>query len=177
MISYSWTAIAGCALAVAGLVAPAHAAEDAPVCTGPVALSAALAPWAQPVARAAAGSAAGLAKAGLVVGQALNVTLLATPDVTYPLRPEKPGGSVSYGGLLRLVVTERGAYRVALGSPAWIDLVDAAGAAMVSTGHGRGPACTGVHKMVDFTLAPGAYTLQISANGAPQTEVLVVRQP
>jgi hypothetical protein len=56
-------------------------------------------------------------------GRAARLTLLQTPEVRYPLRPEKPGGSVSYGGLIQIDVPEAGAYRLALDSAAWIDLV------------------------------------------------------
>jgi hypothetical protein len=102
--------------------------------------------------------------------------LLRTPDVRYPLRPEKPGGSVSYGGLVQIDVREAGAYRVVLDSAAWIDLVRDE-QAVKSTAHGHGPHCTGIRKMVDYPLTPGRYTLQISANGQPQMTVLVARVP
>lgn len=175
MISKAWSIFT----AIGALAAPNWAcAADAPqACQAQAALPAELATWAAPVAREAAGEAAVLTQAALVIGQAANVTLLQTPTVTYPLRPEKPGGSVSYGGLLQVVVATRGTYRVALGSAAWIDLVTAGGAAVDSVAHGHGPACSGIHKMVDFVLEPGAYTLQISANGSPMSEVLVIRQP
>jgi len=112
----------------------------------------------------------------LAVGQAADVTLLPTPKVRYPLRPEKPGGSVSYGGLIGVDVKDAGTYRVALSSGAWIDLIRD-GKAVISVAHGHGPACTGVRKMVDFPLTPGRYTLQLGANGEAQMKVLVVRLP
>jgi hypothetical protein len=146
-------------------------------CTAPGVLPPAYAAWATPAQRDAAADLAGLAAVSVPVGQAVHLTLRQTPAVTYPLRPEKPGGSVSYGGLLRVVVAQHGTYRVALGSPAWIDLVAANGAAVDSVAHGRGPECTGIHKMVDFVLDPGAYTLQVSANGAPDVQVMVIPQP
>ena len=48
--------------------------------------------------------------------QAARLTLLPTPEVRYPLRPEKPGGSVSYGGIVEIDVHEAGTYRLALDS-------------------------------------------------------------
>jgi hypothetical protein len=152
----------------------ALAAEDMPTCTAPGPLPAQWSAWAHPVPRDAS---AGLPAAPLAIGEAVAANLLHTPAVTYPLRPEKPGGSVSYGGLLQVVVTTPGTYRVALGSPAWIDLVTGGGAAIASTAHGHGPACTGIRKIVDFVLDPGTYVLQISANGSAQSEVMVIRQP
>ena len=165
--------------AAAAIAVPrlASAAEVVPACTAPAVLPTELAGWATPVARSAASNVSALPNAALVIGQAASVTLAPTPSVAYPLRPEKPGGSVSFGGMLQVVVTTRGTYRVALGSPAWIDLVTAGGAVVVSTAHRHGPTCTGVRKMVDFVLEPGTYTLQISANSSPDSNVLVVLLP
>lgn len=51
------------------------------------------------------------------------------------------------------------------------------GAAVVSVGHGRGPACSGVRKMVDFALEPGRYVLQIAGNGGQSLPVMIARLP
>lgn len=133
-----------------------------------------LAPWSSPRPLSAGTGARGAP--GLAIGQAASVTLRPTPQVRYALRPEKPGGSVSYGGLIDVQVAETGTYRVALSSGAWIDLVKD-GKSVTSTAHGHGPACSGVRKMVDFPLQPGHYTLQLGANGAPDIKVLVARLP
>lgn len=172
------------ALALALLAGPAEAegggAESermAPAaCVAPVAPTGELAPWAVPGALTAAASEGATARAVLPVGKAVRLALLPTPQVRYALRPEKPGGSVSHGGLVRIAVREAGTYRVALGSAAWIDLVRG-GKAVASTAHGHGPECSGIRKMVDFPLKPGRYTLQIAANGEPSTTVLVARVP
>lgn len=150
--------------------------EAAPTCPAPVAPVGALAPWTSPVAMQAVGDRGRVSRARLVTGQAAHLTLLQTPDVHYPLRPEKPGGSVSYGGLAQIVVQEAGTYRVALGSAAWIDVVTGKNGLKPVT-FGRGPDCTGIRKMVDFVLTPGLYTLQIAANGTPEVTVLVARLP
>jgi len=164
MVSRTWAIVT----VAMGLAAPqlACAADDAPVCTSPGSLPDDMTSWRTPVVRNAAASAADLGKAALPWGQAVKVRLLQTPAVTYPMRPAKPGGSVSYGGLLQLTVKDHGSYRVALDSPAWIDLVSASNAPVDSFGHGHGPACTGVRKMVDFVLEPGVYTLEVSATGS-----------
>ncbi|MDD3798597.1 MAG: homogentisate 1,2-dioxygenase [Novosphingobium sp.] len=164
-------------LAIAALFTftlPAHAQNAAAECTVPVVPEGELAAWAEPSALPAAGNRRGLAAARLPVGQAAQVKLLPTPDVTYPLRPEKPGGSVSYGGLIEFRIAEAGTYRVALGTAAWIDVLFH-GKGLVSKAHGHGPECSGIRKIVDFDLKPGRYTLQISANGEPQTTVLIAR--
>ena len=175
MVSRTWAIVT----VAMGLAAPqlACAADDAPVCTSPGSLPDDMTSWRTPVVRNAAASAADLGKAALPLGQAVKVRLLQTPAVTYPMRPAKPGGSVSYGGLLQLTVKDHGSYRVALDSPAWIDLVSASNAPVDSFGHGHGPACTGVRKMVDFVLEPGVYTLEVSASGCADGEVMVLRLP
>ncbi|MBS0583378.1 MAG: hypothetical protein JSS42_09795 [Proteobacteria bacterium] len=155
----------------------APAAEEMPAakpaCAAEVAPSGALAPWSSPAA-VTAGSEPAKAPP-LTAGKAASVTLLPTPDVHYALRPEKPGGSVSYGGLLGLDVAQAGTYRIALSTAAWIDLAGKDGA-LRSVAHGHGPDCTGIRKMVDYVVPAGHYTLQISANGTPRINVLAVAE-
>ena len=54
----------------------------------------------------------------LAVGQAADVDLLLAPKIHYPLQPQKPGGPVSYGGLIGIEVREAATYRIALSSGA-----------------------------------------------------------
>lgn len=154
----------------------AHAQEAVPGCSSPVAATGELTPWNTPRQQQASVRPSQISGSAIAVGEAVRLSLLPTPQVRYPVRPEKPGGSVSFGGLLRLDVIEAGTYRVALASAAWIDLVRD-GKALSSGAHGRGPECTGIRKMVDFQLTPGRYTLQIAANGEAETRVLVARLP
>lgn len=162
-------------IALLAASAGAPAAEEMPpakpACTGNAAPTGELAPWTNPTAVKAGDEAAKAPP--LAVGKAASVTLLPTPDVHYALRPEKPGGSVSYGGLLALDVAQAGTYRIALSTAAWIDVIGKDGA-LRSVAHGHGPDCTGIRKMVDYVVPAGRYTLQISANGAAQITVLAV---
>ena len=155
----------------------ALAAEDAPVCTAPGTLPPGLLAWTMLAYRDAATGPATVAAARLTLGEAARVTLPGTAAVTYPLHPEKPGTPDSYGGLLQFVITARGTYRIVLGSRAWIDVVTAKGVGVASAAHAMGPACTGIRKMVDFALAPGTYTLQLSGNAETAVSVLVIRLP
>lgn len=147
-----------------------------PDCTAAPELPPELAAWPDRTAQAAAADASDLPAARITIGKAVDAGLRPTPEVRYALRPEKPGGSVSFGGLYALTVEQAGHYRIALGSAAWIDLAQE-GKALVSTAHGHGPDCTGIRKMVDFSLAPGRYLLQVSANAAPDMPLLVTRLP
>lgn len=136
-----------------------------------------LAAWGRPHAAAtAANDKAGLKKATLAVDTAVDARLIRTSDIRYVMRPEKPGGSVSYGGLFAFSVPTAGTYRVALGSGAWIDLLKD-GKPVESSRHGHGPDCTGVRKMVDFPLTPGRHVLQLAANGSETLTLLVTRLP
>lgn len=161
-----------------GAMAQAHEAQPAarPVaaeCAAPVAPSGVLAPWADPAPMASAKDVAALPSSQLQLGKAISMSLHPAGEIRFPATPGKTGGS---GGLAEIVIEQAGNYRVALGTPAWIDLV-AEGKALASIAHGHGPKCTTIRKMVDFTLNPGRYTLTISANSSDQTQVLVVRLP
>lgn len=151
-----------------------HAAVDCS--TVRVALPPELAGWGERSAMTAAKDAAGAGGAMLAIGKGVDARLAHTNEVHYAMQPEKPGGSVSYGGLFSFTVSEAGTYRVALGSGAWIDLVKD-GAAVRSTSHGHGPECSGVRKMVDFALTPGTYVLQLSANGSETLPLLIAKLP
>ncbi len=169
-----------CLLATSFMLTPVSAfaqmTATAESCTAPAELPAALASWATPAPMTAVGAAAKLGRAQLTPGRAVTLTLLPTPKVAYPLRPEKPGGSVSYGGLVRFTVEQSGTWRVALGTGAWVDVVKD-GKAAASIAHGHGPQCSGVRKIVDYDLSPGTYTLQLAADGSDSIGLLVTRLP
>jgi len=161
--------LAASALMAPATPAPACAAQDAD-------LPAELKGWTAKVPLVAATGAEGLAKAALTPGQAYLSTLSATPSVTYLAQPEKPGGSVSHGGLFSLTVPTAGTFVVALGTAAWIDLLKD-GAPVVSASHGRGPTCSTLRKIVAFDLQPGRYVVQISANGPAELPIMVAQRP
>src|SRR5262245_13124349 len=75
----------------------------------------------------------------------------------------QPGQAVTLApsATLILVITEAGTYGVAVDQAAWID-VARDGVAQTSIGHGHGPACTTIRKIVDFQLQPGRYTITLS---------------
>jgi hypothetical protein len=150
-----------------------HAAST---CATPAELPAALADWRDPLPMQAASDEKSASRTVLEPGSAVTLALRPTPAVAYPLRPAKPGGSGSHGGLASFTVREAGTWRVALGSGAWVDVVKG-GKAESSTAHGHGPECSGIRKMVDFGLKPGRYTLQIAASGQEKLTVLVTRLP
>lgn len=123
-----------------------------------------------------AASAAELGRAELTPGQAVNAALHPTREVAYVAQPEKPGGSVAHGGLLRVHIGAAGTYRIVLGSGAWIDMLKN-GAPVVSSAHAPGPPCSTARKTVEFPLEPGDYVLQVSANADPTVAILITRHP
>lgn len=163
---------------LASLAMPALAQEmpmAAPVCPRDAEpIPASLAGWSTKTPVTAATDAASVGQAALVPGAAVDLALADTPAVNYVVRPSHPGGSVSHGGLANLVIATAGTYRVAIGSGAWVDLVKG-NTSLESVGHGHGPNCSGIRKMVDFTLQPGSYILQIAGNGEARVPVLVAK--
>jgi hypothetical protein len=173
------------AFALLGTLAVPATAQDAPMAmpqAAPVCprdaepIPTALGAWADRKPLTAATDKASLGKAVLAPGTAVDLALADTPVVTYVIRPSHPGGSVSHGGMLTLTVDSPGTYRVAIGSGAWLDLVKD-GTSLESVGHGHGPACSGIRKMVDFALQPGDYVLQVAGNGDARLPLLIAKMP
>jgi hypothetical protein len=149
--------------------APACAAMDAK-------LPADLAGWNGKGALGSATGAADIAKASVMLGKGYEADLLQTPKIAYPVQPEKPGGSVSHGGLFEFTVPAAGSYTVALGSAAWIDVIEN-GRAITPASFGHGPECTSIRKIVVFPLQAGGHVLQVSANAEPKLKIMVARKP
>lgn len=169
-------AILAAALMISGSALAQEMREAAPQCAAMVAPPPALAGWTDTRNIASATKADGLAAAALTIDKGAKVALHPTREVSYVAQPDKPGGSVAHGGLLAVAVATAGTYQVNLSSGAWIDLLED-GKAILSSAHAPGPACTGIRKTVQFPLQPGRYVLQLSANAAPDIQVMVSRVP
>ncbi|WP_294046367.1 hypothetical protein [Sphingomonas sp.] len=111
--------------------------------------------------------------AALTIGQPTTLTLTPAAATAFAITPDRAPAPGSFGGVVPLTVTTYGTYRVALSAGAWIDLIDPAKTSLKSVAHTEGPACSGIRKIVDFTLAPGRYTLQLSSAKAASIRVLV----
>ena len=165
-------------LAVLAFTAPALAQTPAPApdCSRPAPLTGELAGWTAKAPITSAANEATLSAAALTIGKSHEAALLKTPQVAYVLQPEKPGGSVSNGGLFSFSAETAGTYRVALSTAAWIDLIED-GRSLKPATFGHGPDCSGIRKIVDFQLKPGKHTLQISANADPKMVLMVTKKP
>ncbi|MFT4075979.1 MAG: hypothetical protein QM647_10665 [Asticcacaulis sp.] len=129
--------------------------------------------WISPETLAAAGDPA--KSPDVSVSHAYDLTLLSVAQVMYPVAADKAPMVNSFGGLLSLKVTETGTYTVALDDKAWVDVVRD-GKIVKSVSHNQGPACTTVHKAVDFTLEPGVYAIQLSNAPSASLKLLIIRK-
>lgn len=162
------------ALLVAGAAQAAPAAENcAATDTG---LPSPLTHWTHKSSASAAAAASGATNAPIPLDQALTVTLAPSAAVTFAPPPGRPAAPATFGGVLAFEVKTAGTYVAALGAGAWIDVVQD-GKAITSTGHGHGPACSTIRKMVDFSLQPGVYLIQLSGAPAAEIGLLVARKP
>ncbi|GHC87118.1 homogentisate 1,2-dioxygenase [Novosphingobium pokkalii] len=171
------SALAALASPLAGAaIAQQPAAMAAPACPAtPEPLPPAFAAWPNATTLTSASDRPGLAAAKVAPGEAETLELHPAAEMHYALAPAKPAAAGSFGGMAALHVTAPGTYRVALSSGAWVDLLGN-GQFLPSAGHGHGPACSGIRKIVDFALQPGDYVLQVAGSTAATITVLVVPQ-
>lgn len=150
--------------------ASAQAAASDPACaTVRVALPPELAGWSQqqPVS---AGTKPGEG-ATVSIGQAALVSLHPARHLTLAPAAKAADGN---GGTLSLAITAPGTYRIALGGKAWVDLLQG-DKAVASVAHAHGPRCSGVQKLIDFTLAPGTYAIQLSGSPGDSIALLAAK--
>lgn len=105
----------------------------------------------------------------LSVGKPFVLRAMPPGKIRWGVPARKPGN----GAVASFTIATAGAYRIGLSNGAWIDVV-LGGKALRSTAHGHGPLCTGLRKVVDFTLTRGTYALQLSAMPEAETRVMVV---
>ena len=113
---------------------------------------------------------ASLGKSGLVVGRPTRVELAPVAAIHFPATPAKTGGP--YAGLVSFEVKQAGAFRIALGGRAWLDVVEG-GSTVASVAHQHGAACSGIAKEVTFPLVAGRHVIEITASAAPDVAILV----
>jgi hypothetical protein len=162
-----------CLFALVLLLPAAAQAQEiapAPACDADAAAPAIWSGWSQTEALSA--SVTDSNTSALKAGQAYALSLSPAAQVT--LASGRPGKAGTFAGLLGFNVTQAGVYTIALDQPAWVDIV-ASGASLHPSGHAQAVACTSIHKTVDFQLAPGHYTVQIS--NAPQAALRLEVQP
>lgn len=160
-------------LAASVMLAGHSQAQEAKPCTAIVAPPAEFAAWSAVQPLAAAVTAEDAKTAVLPLGAAREIGLLPVGELKYAVQPVRPDEGAVHGGIVAFDVARRGTYRVALGSGAWIEVVSGTRARQ-STGHGHGPECSGIRKIVDFELSPGRHLLQLSASKEARVKALIV---
>lgn len=170
--------VLGLALALAGpAFGQQQPATPAPACAAmDTALPAGLTDWNGKTALVTVTKAEDLSKADIKLGTGYEATLARTTSIFMPVQPEKPGGSMSHAGLFSFTIPEAGNYSVALGSAAWIDVLED-GKAVEPASFGHGPECTTIRKIVVFPLKAGRHVLQVSANADPKLKLMVAKHP
>lgn len=147
----------------AALLLQAAPAAAAPVCTATIAPPAGLEAWSVDP---------GMTADVIAPGKTSALTLQPIDGVTFPLPLARKPAAGTFGGVYHVTIATAGAYRVALQNGAWVDLVRD-GKALTSVGHMEGAPCSGIRKIVDFALQPGAYTLQVSGAKTAQMRILI----
>jgi len=154
-----------------GALSAAHA-EPIATCAPPPAFAS----WAKRPPLIAATRAAGTAMPELRLGEAADLTLAPIGSLALAVPLGKLPVAGDHGGIVIVRIASSGTYRIALGARAWIDVAQGA-TPLASIGHAMGPACAGIAKNVDFALAPGLYTVQISAAADPVVPIAIARLP
>lgn len=155
------------------LASPVLAQDAKPACP---ALPPELAAWASPTPLVAATNPADLAKTIVTIGARTDLTLAPSPKVSFATAPNKAPGETTSNGMASFTVAAAGTYRIALGTSAWINVAKD-GVFQKSVAHTHQFGCAGIRKMVDFTLTPGAYVLQIEGGRDAAAGVLIAKLP
>lgn len=106
----------------------------------------------------------------LILGKPVTATLRPGDYVHFPVTPGKDGAQ-GHGGLFMLAVRTPARIGIALSEGAWVDVIKGT-ASVASVEHGHGPACSGIRKIVWFTLSEGLHTIQIA--NAPQATIRIM---
>lgn len=168
--------LAGVAIPVASQPAPA------PACS----LSVGQSGWNDPAPLAALAAGSAENRPVLPPVRAMNIALKPTPDMRFLLPPGQPGTPASYAGIVYFTAPVRGTYRFLSSEDPWYDVIGVTGApgapgaggmaSPVARSHDRD--CTPVtRKMIDYTLEPGEYALQIARTSTPEVVLLLLPLP
>jgi hypothetical protein len=154
---------------ILGLVAvPAFAA---PCPEGaPPPLPAPFANWAQPVAVTASADAA--AAVAVPLGQVTAIALSPSATVKYAMKPVRAIKDGSFGGVIAFDVPAAGRYRLAMGSFAWVDVIED-GKSLPSLERDHSLPC--VSKVLDFELKAGRHIVQLADDKTAATKLVLVK--
>jgi hypothetical protein len=144
-------------LVLATVAAPVLAAPD---CAPPTSLPPVYQGWQTP--KPAPVATDDTTATALALGQAITVKLAPATNLRFPAHGPKTPDSTVFGSVFGYTASVVGTLRIAASGAAWIDLVSGA-ETLKPRAFGHGPDCTGIHKYVDFDVAPGHYLIRVSA--------------
>ena len=98
--------------------------------------------------------------------------LTLAKDVKLPVAPERAPSKDTYAGVVSAPKLEPGRYHVTLSAEAWIDVAQN-GALVKSNDFSGQRDCPGVRKSVQFDLAGGPTTIEISNASAPEINLAI----
>lgn len=124
--------------------------------------------WTQSGEAVAGGEAASAPR--LILGKPVTATLRPSDYVHFQVTPGKSGAQ-GHDGLFTLAVKTPARIGIALSDTAWVDVIKGT-ASVASIEHGHGPDCSGIRKIVWFTLSEGLHTIQIAK--APQATIRIM---
>ncbi|UDF04360.1 hypothetical protein [Asticcacaulis sp. AND118] len=153
--------------------APAFAEEAKPACPAEPVLSGPFTHWLHAAPVKATADTAGAP--ALSIGKPVKVTLLDSTRVAYKRARATPPATPTYSGTLTFTVVQARTYGIAAGTGVWIDVVKD-GETLKSSKHGHGPDCSGVRKIVDFDLQPGAYEVRLIDNKTADVTIMVLKR-
>ncbi len=115
-----------------------------------------------------------LAEVPIDPGSTATIRLSPQGALAYPVAPPLPHAPANFGAILSVDIDEAGLYHVSIGAPGWIDMVRD-GKTLTPAAEHTGAAGSGIAKVVDFNLSPGAYKLTLSGMTAGEVSVSVSR--
>jgi len=106
----------------------------------------------------------------IILGKPVTATLRPGAQVQFAVRSGKSAAK-SYGGLFTLAVKDAARIGVALSAAGWVDVATGT-TVRASVGHGHGPDCSGIRKIVWFDLPPGLHIIQLSGAMASSIRIM-----
>jgi hypothetical protein len=113
---------------------------------------------------------AGWATNGSHPGIGTRFTLTGAANVAGLTAEERARGGTA--AIIEIAVPTARTYSIALSDGAWIDVVQG-GKPLAAVGHEHGATCTGIRKIVKFTLGAGQVQLRLSGIKAATIGVLI----
>ena len=118
----------------------------------------------------------GWARSGETLESLRAVTVPTMDPATVRLADMPPPQQFGRMALTTVRITKHGTYGIALGAKGWIDLYRVGDRTpLTSVKHGHGPDCSGIRKIVRYTLTPGNYRVVVGGLEAKTAKLLLVR--